>query len=130
MMRLWLKLVLLILSAAGLLAAATRLSAQQYRRAEDIYQKVIAQCCVRKSGALKLHTEIEQRIAAGETDETVLVDLSRRLGGGPRQFDEEPSALVPLVAIAGIAGLALATCFLTRWNRSVSGSGAGTSSEM
>ena len=114
MRRLRLRLVLLFLCEVGLLTAKTRLSAQQYTRADDIYRKVLAQCCLRKSGALKIHAELEQRIAAGETDETILVDLSRRLGGGPVQTDEPISPLGPTLAIAGIAGLVLASRFLMR----------------
>jgi len=114
MRRLRLRLVLLFLCEVGLLTAKTRLSAQQYTRADDIYRKVLAQCCLRKSGALKIHAEIEQRIAAGETDETILVDLSHRLGGGPVQSREDIPAPAPLLAFVAIAGLVLAIRFLTR----------------
>ena len=67
-----------------------QLSASQYRRAEDLYWKVMARCCIRKPGALKIHQQIEGQVAAGQSDEAILADFSKRFGGGPVNLDRIP----------------------------------------
>ncbi len=71
-------------------AAQPHLSAAQYRRAEDLYWKVMAHCCIRKPGALKIHQQIEMEVADGWQDREILADFSRRFGG-PVNLEQAPS---------------------------------------
>jgi hypothetical protein len=85
------------------------LSAADYLRAERIYPRVMAACCLRKPGALKLRQEIDVRIANGEPDRAILTDLSRRFGGQAARFDEAQDNtswfLTPLIVTAAAAAL-------------------------
>jgi hypothetical protein len=77
-------LLALCLSAAD---EPPHLTAAQYTRAESVYWKVMARCCIRKPGALKIHLQIERAVAEGKTDQAIIADFTRRFGGGPVQFD-------------------------------------------
>jgi hypothetical protein len=91
MTRLLLAIVLaLCTSCISVADEAPHLTAAQYIRAESVYWKVMARCCIRKPGALKIHLQIERSVAEGKTDEAILEDFSRRFGGGPVQFDNPP----------------------------------------
>ncbi|MDE3194926.1 MAG: hypothetical protein KGN84_01175 [Acidobacteriota bacterium] len=81
-------LMCLLLSAAAR-ADEHALTAEQYTRADRLYGRAVAQCCLRKAAAVKLHKEIEQRVANGEGDTTILRDLRSRYGGPAIRFDEE-----------------------------------------
>ena len=97
--------------------AAPRLSAAQYNRAEDLYRKVMARCCVRKPGAAKIHQQIEREVAEGWSDRNIVADFARRFGG-PVNLEQAPSEsgggksrgwlIVPTLCAAMVAGWAIA----------------------
>jgi cytochrome c-type biogenesis protein CcmH/NrfF len=89
-------LPIVVLAGCSFVSAAADdappLSAAQYTRAESLYWKVMARCCIRKPGALKIHQQIERAVAEGKTDEKILGDFTRRFGGGPVQLDDSSTA--------------------------------------
>lgn len=66
------------------------LTAEQYTRAENLYWKVTARCCLRKPGALKVHQDIEAMVAKGQSDREILAVLASRLGGLQQVLPDVP----------------------------------------
>jgi hypothetical protein len=101
--------------ATGAEDDSVRLTAEQYTRAEELYWKVIARCCIRKPGALKIHRQIERDVARGDSDGAILADFYRRFGGGQLHLEDTPPEQPNRIA-APLAGVAIMGGWLL-WRR-------------
>jgi hypothetical protein len=83
------------------------LTAEQYTRAENLYWKVTARCCLRKPGALKVHQDIEAMIAKGRSDREILAVLASRLGGLRQVLPDDPPPKEARWGFAAAGGVVL-----------------------
>lgn len=93
-----------------------KLTAEQYTRADDLYWKVMARCCIRKPGAAKIHQQIERQVFEGKSDAAILADFSARYGGGPVNLDHaaRDSDADWMLAIPLASGSILAAAWVIR----------------